>query len=157
MTDRQAEIATFWQTCCEAHGIAPDTPYYAGPFSDPALAPYQEMLLDLVRVGKKRATARLEQEFARDGIARRSPDDLWVVLDTAGAPACLVRITDIHIWAFEDVPLDFAQREGEGDNSLEYWSRVHKEYFVQQCERWGLTWSDRLAVVCEGFDVVAMR
>jgi len=28
---------------------------------------------------------------------------------------------------------------------------------VQQCERWGLRWSDRLAVVCEGFDVVAMR
>ncbi len=149
-------IAAYWDACRERHGIADGTSFYVGPFSDPALAPYQGMLLDLVREGKKRATARVEVEFELDEIRRRSPGDYWVVLDTEGAPACLIQITDVHIWRFLDVPLEFAQREGEGDNSLEYWRKVHKDYFVLQCERWGIAWHDNLPVACEGFDLIEM-
>ncbi len=156
MQKNQAAIAEFWRQSCKKNGIDPATDYYAGPFSDPELANYQGMLLDLVREGKKQATARLDMEFEKYGIARRGPGDLWIVLDTVGDPACLVRITDLAVWPFDEVPLSFAQREGEGDNSLEYWRWVHKEYFVLQLEGWGDDWRDDLATCCEGFDLVEM-
>ena len=156
MDVNEKAVAAFWQRCREAQDIPETAGYYVGPFSQPHLANYQDMLLDLVREGKKRATARLAMEFEKYGIAPRTPGDYWVVLDTRGEPACLVRITDVQTWPFEDVPLSFAQREGEGDNSLEYWRKVHKDYFVLQCAEWGVEWRDDLAVCCEGFDLVAM-
>ena len=149
-------VERFWRQCCDEHGIAPEMPYHAGPFSDPKLAPYQEMLLDLVRDGKKRATARMDMDFEQYGIDRREPGNLWLVTDTAGEPACLIRITDVQAWPFLEVPLSFAQREGEGDNSLEYWREVHKDYFVLQCEQWGVEWNDNLPICCEGFDLIRM-
>ena len=151
-----AAVAAFWKKCCDEHGIAEGASRHVGPFSDPELAPYQEMLLGLVREGRKRATARVDMEFEKYGIPRRVPGDHWLVTDTAGDPACLVRITDVQAWSFLEVPLGFAQREGEGDNSLEYWRKVHKDYFVLQCEQWGVEWSDDHLVCCEGFDLVAM-
>jgi len=149
-------VATFWKTCCDAHGIDSETPYHVGPFSDPKLAPYQEILLDLVREKKKRATARMDIDFEQYGIPRRDPGDLWLVTNTAGEPACLIRITDVQAWPFIEVPLSFAQREGEGDNSLEYWRKVHKDYFVLQCEQWGVAWNDNKLICCEGFDLAQM-
>lgn len=146
----------FWEKCCAEHGIDSDAGYHAGPFSDPELANYQGMLIDLVREGRKRATARLDMEFEKYGFDRRGSGDLWLVTDTDGEPACLIRITDVQAWPFLEVPLSFTQREGEGDNSLEYWRRVHEEYFVLQCDRWGVAWRDDHLVCCEGFDLVTM-
>ena len=156
MATNNAAIAAFWKTCCYDHAIAEGTFHHVGPFSDPELAPYQEMLLQLVREGRKRATARVDMEFGKYGVPRRGPGDLWLVTDTAGDPAGLIRITDVQVWPFLDVPLSFARREGEGDNSLEYWRKVHKDYFVLQCEQWGVEWREDHLVCCEGFGLVAM-
>ena len=84
MDINEAAVAAFWRTCCDEHGIAEDASHHVGPFSDPALAPYQEMLLGLVREGRKRATARVDIEFEKYGIPRRVPGDHWLVTDTAG-------------------------------------------------------------------------
>ena len=157
METNSGAIAAFWRQCREAHGIPDGATYHAGPFSDPELAKYQEMLHDLVREKKKRATARLDMEFEKYGTARRGPGDFWLVTNTAGQPACLVRITDVQAWPFLEVPLSFAQREGEGDNSLEFWREVHKDYFVLQLEQWGVEWRDDHLICCEGFDLVAMK
>ena len=156
MVINDAAVATFWKTCCEDHAIAESAYRHVGPFSDPGLAPYQEMLLRLVKDGGKRATARVDIEFEKYGIPRRGPGDLWLVTDTTGDPACLIRITDVQAWPFLDVPLGFARREGEGDNTLEYWRKVHKDYFVLQCEQWDVEWRDDHLVCCEGFDLVTM-
>ena len=156
MVINDAAVAAFWKTCCDDHAIATSAYRHVGPFSDPELAPYQEMLLRLVKDGGKRATARVDIEFEMYGTPRRGPGDLWLVTDTTGDPACLIRITDVQAWPFLDVPLSFARREGEGDNTLEYWRKVHKDYFVLQCEQWGVEWRDDHLVCCEGFDLVAM-
>ena len=37
-----------------------------------------------------------------------------------------------------------------------YWRKVHKDYFVLQCEQWGVEWRDDHLVRCEGFALVAM-
>lgn len=152
-TTSSADIDAFWRHCRDTHGITQET-CHVGPFSDPKMAPYQDLLLDLVAQGKKRATARLDMEFARQEIPRRGPGDHWLVLSGDGAPRFLIRITDVDIRPFDQVTATFAAREGEGDESLEYWREVHRDYFVQQCAVWGVEWREDLDTCCEGFEVV---
>lgn len=155
MSEGKSEaIEAFWRQCKARQGIDAEG-YHAGPFSDPGMAPYQDLLLDLVAQGKKRATARLDLEFEKYGVARRKPGAYWIVLSAEGEPRYLVRITDVEVKPFNRVELAFAEREGEGDNSLAYWRKVHQEYFVQQCAEWAVPWRDDMLVCCEGFELVA--
>lgn len=147
-------VDAFWQACRRAQEIAAGG-YFAGTFADPQLATYHDQLLDLVDRGLKRATAHLELDFARNGIERRRPGDHWVVLDSTNAPRYLIRISDIDVRPFDQVGEDFAAREGEGDSSLAYWRKVHREYFRLQCDAWGIDWREDLPTICEGFDLLA--
>lgn len=147
-------VELFWRQCKAQYGIEADD-YHAGPFSDPRMAPYQDLLLDLVAQGKKRATARLAMEFEKYGVARRAPGAYWVVLSAPDEPRYLLRVTDVAVKPFNEVEQSFAEREGEGDNSLAYWRKVHKEYFVQQCLEWDVAWQDNIPICCEGFELVA--
>ena len=146
-------VEDFWQDCRSKLGIVEEN-YFAGTFADPIMAPYHDELIDLVAEGRKRATAHLDLEFDLNSIARRKPGDYWVVLDSINMPKYLVQITDVATTPFNEVLLSFAEREGEGDYSLEYWQKVHREYFQAQCEVWGKDWSESLNTVCEGFELL---
>ena len=118
-------------------------------------ATYHDELLGLVTAGKKRATAHLQLDFERNNIRRRDIGDYWVVLNTVSEPRFLIRITDVDVRPFDQVEQSFAEREGEGDSSLAYWAKVHREYFELQCAEWGVPWRENLATVCEGFELLA--
>ena len=49
---------------------------------------------------------------------------------------------------------DHAYKEGEGDRSLEYWRRVHKEFFTECMEEAGEEFTPDMDVVLEEFSVV---
>ncbi len=146
-------VETFWQACRKKHRIEA-TSYHAYTFADPSLALYHDTLLDLVAAGKKRATAHLLRDFEESAIVERKVGDYWVVLDTGNKPRYLVQISDVAILPFNRVEATFAAREGEGDSSLAYWQDVHRDYFQQQCARWGIAWSEDYPTVCEGFTLV---
>jgi uncharacterized protein YhfF len=113
-------------------------------------------LVDYYTRRRRRETRHgsLDVEFDLTSIARRVPGDYWVVLDSINMPKYLVQITDVATTPFNEVLLSFAEREGEGDHSLEYWQKVHREYFQAQCEVWGKDWSESLDTVCEGFELL---
>jgi uncharacterized protein YhfF len=149
-----ADVIAFWNAERLRLGL-PDVRYHVCTFADPRFAAYHDELLDLVAAGKKRATAHLALDFELNAIPRRSVGDYWVVVDTASVPRYLIRVTDVDVRPFNRVEASFAAREGEGDSSLAYWAKVHQEYFEQQCAAWGVTWSEDLLTVCEGFDLIA--
>ena len=74
----------------------------------------------------------------------------------------------IAIWRFDDFAFvehfvvsslyrngkEHAFKEGEGDRSLEYWREVHKKFFRECLEEYGLEFSENMKVVCEEFEVV---
>ena len=151
---KTAAVAAFWNAERERRGL-PDADYHVSTFADPRFASYHDELLDLVGEGKKRATAHLGLDFEINGVQRREVGDYWVVVDTASNPRYLVRVTDIDVRPFNAVEASFAAREGEGDSSLDYWARVHSEYFEPQCAAWGVVWSESLLTVCEGFELIA--
>ena len=148
-------VEAYWQRCRLQHGIAVDD-YHASTFADPKFAAYQGELIDLAIEGKKQATAHMVLDFEKNGVRRREVGDYWVVVTDDSQPKCLVQVTDIEVKPFNAVDATFGVREGEGDGTFEYWSKVHREYFTLQCEHWGIEWREDVMTVCEGFKLVAV-
>jgi uncharacterized protein YhfF len=148
------EVTEFWNTERARLGL-PEADYHVSTFADPRYASYHDELLGLVGEGKKRATAHLALDFEINQVRRRAVGDYWIVVDMHSRPRYLVRVTDINVRPFNEVEASFAAREGEGDSSLDYWARVHREYFQPQCADWGVEWSEALPTVCEGFELIA--
>ena len=66
----------------------------------------------------------------------------------------LVRLTRVDVQPFNQVGLEFAASEGEGDLSLEYWRQAHRDYFDKFCAKFGLDWQEDSPVVCESFELI---
>lgn len=149
------EIRSFWKRACAALGINEDTPYcaytFAEPSGNPKVDPIIDELAEYALEGRKRGTAHLEMHFEIDNIARRNIGDYWIVLKVDGTPLCVVQIIGVAVTPFRDISPVFAASEGEGDLSLRHWRGSHLDYFVEQCERWGVEWSEDHPVVCESF------
>lgn len=79
---------------------------------------------------------------------------LSVVTLWGGKPACVIETRSVEIVPFEEVTPEFAQIEGEGDKSLEYWREAHWNFFTSECAQIGRIPSSDMKVVCEQFAVV---
>lgn len=145
-----------------------------GDEDDPATA---DRLLDLVLEGRKTATASAYRDYEEEarqrgaGPADDAPGDtltrtgvdldlalpepglLSIILDGAGQPRALVRITDVEVCRFADVSAEHARLEGEGDRSLEEWRSVHREAFAATAPH-GEPVDDDTLVVLERFEVL---
>lgn len=64
-------------------------------------------------------------------------------------PVALVETVELTCRRFEDVDKSFAHDEGEGDRSLEYWRRAHRDYFTRQG-----AFSRGMDLYCERFRLV---
>ena len=110
-------------------------------------------LLALVLAGTKRATATLARWFEDDPAGLPRPGDLWVITDGRGAPACVIRTTQVDVMPVHAVDADFAAAEGEGDGSHADWITEHRKFWRREAEREGFVYSDELDVVCERFEL----
>ncbi len=108
----------------------------------------------LVASGRKTATAAFDGVYSHYKITRPEVGDIEVIFDFDGKLLAVIEITDLSAVPFEEVGADFARLEGEGDCSLEYWRRVHREYFEAECQRMGLVFSARSLVLCQRFRLV---
>ena len=113
-----------------------------------------DALAELVRRGKKRATARLLWVYEVEQRPLPRHGDLSVVTRWSGEPVCVIETAQVDVHAFEDVSEAFAADEGEGDGSLGYWREAHWPYFSRECRRIARTPDPRMPVVCERFAVV---
>lgn len=77
-----------------------------------------------------------------------------VILNSRDEAVCVIRTTRVYTAPFGQVSAGHAYREGEGDRSLDYWRRVHEEFFRAELAEAGLEFSTGMPVVCEEFEVV---
>jgi uncharacterized protein YhfF len=107
----------------------------------PALA---DELLDLVLKGVKTATCSTEDEPNTSTQGER-----WIVLDGRGMPRCVIETTEVTYRRYNEVDAAFAHDEGEGDRSLAYWRKAHRQYFGRQGK-----FSEDMMLMCERFCLV---
>lgn len=151
--EKTPEVEAFWANTCKKHGITVQD-YHCSTFGDPRFADYGDHVTELAMDETKRATAHLAIDFEVNNVERRNEGDYWVILWEDMKPACVLKMIKVEERPFKNVDAAFAAREGEGDGSLEYWSRIHEDYFKLQLGVWKREWSDELTVVLESFDLV---
>jgi uncharacterized protein YhfF len=111
-------------------------------------------LVNLVSTGKKQATAAsLWVEKHDHGVIPKT-GDLSIITDWEGNAKCIIQTTKIDIVPYDEVTAEFAAIEGEGDQSLDYWRKVHLEYYTKECKRIGKVFTPKMPVICESFEVV---
>ena len=111
-------------------------------------------LAELVLEGTKKATASLYLYYSSENEGLPKEGELSIITNWEGEAKCIIRTSSIDIVPFKDVTEEFAQTEGEGDKSLKYWKRAHKNYFSRELIGLGREFNEDILVVCEKFEVV---
>ena len=91
-----------------------------------------DKLVNLVLQGKKKATTSLLSDYDNNN------------------DACLIQIKDVIITEFKNIKDELAYLEGEGDRSLEYYRKVHNDFFKSIDKNF----NDNTKVVFEIFEVI---
>jgi uncharacterized protein YhfF len=111
-------------------------------------------LAALIREGHKRAHATLERDFEVDGDELPRPGEHVVVLDGAGQPQAIVRVTHVERRYFNDIDDEFAFVAGEGNRTLAWWLAAHRQDFAERAQREGFQVGERAVLILEYFDLV---
>ena len=151
---RNSEIEAFWQAYLDSlpEGSEQPVSYQAWYFSDNQKD--ADELGELASAGIKTATSSLLWEYEAENEALPEAGGLNVVTNWAGEPLCIIETREVRKWAFNEVDEAFARDEGEGDRSLSYWRKVHREAFKRTCAAIGREPAENMPVVSERFRVV---
>jgi uncharacterized protein YhfF len=103
-----------------------------------------DSLAELVLSGVKTATCWAEVEGLKTDVGR-----LTVMLSGAGKPLAVLETIELAPRRFDEVDAAFAFDEGEGDQTLEFWRRAHRNYFTRNNQ-----YENDMMVYCERFRVV---
>jgi uncharacterized protein YhfF len=137
--------------------LPPDSPYRTRSFIAEAWGDSPEMadeLGDLIFRGVKTATCSALWEWEAEGKPIPRQGQLTVVLDGSGSPLCIVETTEVTVRQYNEVDAEFAQAEGEGDFSLDYWRQAHQSFFSRTLPKIGREFSENMPLVCERFQVI---
>ncbi|MCE1178300.1 MAG: ASCH domain-containing protein [Micrococcales bacterium] len=161
----QHEIDAFWGDA-RVRGHLNRTGFYTGPTVHESLQPpawsfgatpeQADGLLALVLDGTKTATAGALWDYEAEDEALPERGDLSIILDGAGHPRALIRVTDVQVLPFDQVPAEHAWLEGEDDRSLESWRRIHEGFFREHASH-EREFSADMPVVLERFEVLYKR
>jgi uncharacterized protein YhfF len=137
----------------KAHDIElPPGPVHADGYGDsPELS---ESLLELIRVGRKRAGTGLLWAYEHDGEHIARVGDIEIAIDHLHRPAIVTRIVSSEVVPFNQVTAEYAATEGEGDGSLDHWRKAHWAFFSRECERIGRVPDESMPVICCVFEVL---
>jgi uncharacterized protein YhfF len=146
-------IRRFWRRFCETSGLADEnTPYQAWYFSNNQESAIR--LAQLVLAGRKTATASLKSINELRPEVAPIVDTFSIVTDFHGQPICVIKTIAVREVPFNEVELQFALDEGEGDETIEEWQQGHNEYFTREAAEAGIHFDERSIVCCEHFKVV---
>ena len=113
-----------------------------------------DKLADLVVKGIKTATCSAYALYEMENEPMPKPGDYSVILDSKDNAVCIIQTTKVFLSPFDEVPQEHAFKEGEGDRSIDYWRRVHKEFFSEELKPAGREFDEKMILVCEEFKLV---
>jgi uncharacterized protein YhfF len=111
-------------------------------------------LAKLVVDGIKTATASAYELYEIENSPLPPIGGLNIILDSDNNAVCITETTKVYTCPFNQVSESHAFKEGEGDLSLEFWRKVHKEFFSKDLNVYNLQFDENMIVVCEEFKVV---
>lgn len=107
----------------------------------------------LVLSGKKRATSPSVWELQLSNEKIPEVGDINLITNWDGIAQCIIRTVEVKIVPFSNITSNHAALEGEGNGSIEYWRKVHREYYERVLEGSDYVFKKDMPVVCEIFEV----
>ncbi len=80
--------------------------------------------------------------------------ELNIVTDWNRTPIAIIITTEIKLTPYNKINIQFAVLEGEGDKSLNYWKRVHKDYYTREMKGSQDNFSEDMIIVCQYFKTI---
>lgn len=112
----------------------------------------------LVLIGRKTATASafIQYEKHKKPLPKVNPRVFDILLNGEQKPVAILQNTTVYVTTFDAVSEDHAYKEGEGDKSLNYWKKVHLDFWKKSLKMDNLNNIDieKMKVVCEEFKVI---
>ena len=140
-----------WHAFCESSGVPEQTPYSAWAFCGGGAV--CDELAQLVLAGTKTATASALLAYELEKEPLPETGEYSVILLDNGEAAGVICDTKVTLVPFDEVSGEHACKEGEGDRSLAYWKKVHREAFVPDYEAAGKPFDEHGLCVLEEFEL----
>ncbi|HHL32214.1 MAG TPA: ASCH domain-containing protein [Oceanospirillales bacterium] len=108
----------------------------------------------LVVKGIKQATtsSKWHYDFKQEKFA--SVGDMFIITDWCGKACAIIEITHVELTNYNKITEAYAGIEGEGDQSLAHWRKVHWTHFSQEMAVCNEEPTADMPVVCEYFKTV---
>ncbi len=113
-----------------------------------------EICSDLILKGIKTASCSMKYWYSEGEEIMPVVGHLHVVTDWQGNPTSIIETISVTECRFCEIDEEFAEWEGEGDRSLEWWHKSHWEFFSKECEELDIEPSENMLIVKEIFRVV---
>ena len=145
-------INEFWQSFLKDTNLDKKTKYIES-FHFEMTEKLAIELLNLVLIGKKKATASSKLFYDIENQPMPKEGDYSIVTDWDGNPRCVIKTTSVKVMPFKEVTYDICKKEGEDEN-LESWQQGHIKFFTNEAKEYGYNFSEDMPVVFEEFEVV---
>lgn len=111
----------------------------------------------LVKAGIKKATSHslLGMQYRKERLPKIG--DYTVITNWEGIAQCIVRTTKVRLKPFFSIDQEYAEKEGEGDKSIEYWKKTHWDYYTRELEEFERLPRESMIIVCEEFEKIFER
>ncbi len=149
----KVKVNDLWDAFIEIHNefkctLIPESYYFCDNKRD------ADNLAELVKNKVKTATSSLYVFYELDNEDLPKVDELSIITDFEGNAVAIIQNKRVDILRFSEVTEKLASKEGEGDRSLSYWRRVHKEFFIKYLQKYDLEFDENIKIVYEEFDIL---
>ena len=140
-------VKTFWEEYWKSQ--AKPQPKLSDAFQFGADA---DWLAQLVVEGKKTATCSGHVFYELENEPLPQVGQYFIVLNSKDTPVAIIQLTEVTILPMNELPVEFALLEGEGD--YDFWWNAHKQFLKKELQGYGLEFSEDIPLVCERFKVI---
>lgn len=146
------EIDEYWNNFIEKTGRSSEDKC-AGDLNFEAKGFVGDEMIALVLGNKKTAFFTSWATYAIDQEPLPVSGELYVVLDRANTPRCIIETESVNIIPFNEVTWNMAQQEGEDEN-IEQWRERKREYLEDEGAVLGFEFTPDIKLVFQTFKVI---
>lgn len=145
-------IDEYWENFIKDTGRSEDDKC-AGDLTFEAKGFVGDEMISLVLSGKKTAFFSSWATYSIDQEPLPVSGELYVVLDRANNPRCVIETESVNIIPFNEVTWGMAVKEGEDEN-IEQWREKKQEYLEDEGAILGFEFTPDIKLVFQTFKVV---
>lgn len=125
----------------------------AGDFSFDSRGFANDSQIAALLSGNKTAVFSSFPTFSIDGEPLPASGELYLVLDRAENPVCVIELESVDIVPFNEVTFEMAEKEGQ-DRNLEEWRERTKENLLEEASVLGFEFTPDIRLVFQTFRIV---